>query len=199
MLTFALACLLSFITPGPGVLTLAGVGSGFGFRAGLIYGVGLFIGTNLVALMVVTGLAAILFAEPAIRTVALWLSAAYLIYLAARIAFAGTRVGFVSAERAPGILGGVVLQVINPKAYVVNTTLFTGFSIWGDALQAEVAAKFVVINVIWIAIHLLWLAAGVSIHRLDLAPRTQRFINMGMALAMLGVVALAALQEVYSR
>lgn len=195
MLTFALACLLLFITPGPGVLTLAGVGSAFGFRAGLTYGIGLFIGTNLVALAVVTGLAAILLAEPTIRTIAFWLSVAYLLYLAFRIAFAGAKVGFIGASRAPGVGGGVMLQAINPKAYVVNTTMFTGFPIWEGALQAEILIKFAVINVVWITIHLLWLAAGVSIHRLDLAPRTQFAINVAMALAMLGVVALAAMQE----
>ncbi len=195
MLTFALACLLLFITPGPGVLTLAGVGSGYGYRDGLSYGIGLFIGTNLVALAVVTGLAAVLLAEPTIRTVAFWLSVAYLLYLAFRIAFAGAKVGFIGAPKAPGVVGGVMLQAINPKAYVVNTTLFTGFPIWEEALQAEILAKFVVINLIWITIHLLWLAAGVSIHRLDLAPRTQFTINIAMALSMLGVVALAALQE----
>ena len=149
----------------------------------------------MVALAVVTGLAAVLLAEPTIRTIALWASVAYLLYLAFRIAFAGAKVGFIAAQSAPGIAGGVLLQAINPKAYVVNTALFTGFPIWGGALHAEILIKFVVINLIWITIHVLWLVAGVSIHRLDLAPRTQFAINICMALAMLGVVGLAAWQE----
>ncbi|MDF1779057.1 MAG: LysE family translocator [Rhizobiaceae bacterium] len=195
MLTFAIACCLLLITPGPGVLTAAGVGSGYGYRHGIFYIAGLFVGSNLVGLAVVTGLAAIILADPAIRTVLLWASTAYLLYLAYRIAFSGTKVAFIGAPKPPGFMGGVLLQAINPKAYTVNTALFTGFQIWPDALQAEVLVKFAIINVIWIPVHLLWLAAGVSLHRLDLAPRTQFIINILMALAMLGVVALAAWRE----
>jgi threonine/homoserine/homoserine lactone efflux protein len=55
MLTFALAVLFLIITPGPGVLSTAGVGAGFGFRAGFRYLTGLFIGTNIVALALSPG------------------------------------------------------------------------------------------------------------------------------------------------
>ena len=50
MLSFAAAVFFLIVTPGPGVLSTAGVGSGFGFRAGLAYVGGRFLGTNLVAL-----------------------------------------------------------------------------------------------------------------------------------------------------
>ncbi len=53
----------------------------------------------------------------------------YLIYLAARIAFAGAKIAFIEAKSPPGIIGGVLLQAINPKAYVVNTSLITGFGL----------------------------------------------------------------------
>jgi threonine/homoserine/homoserine lactone efflux protein len=62
MLAFILAVFLLLITPGPGVLSTAGVGAAFGFKAGLRYVFGLCIGTNLVALIVVSGLAAIILA-----------------------------------------------------------------------------------------------------------------------------------------
>ena len=37
MLTFAAAVFLLIITPGPGVLSTAGVGAAFGWRKGLFY------------------------------------------------------------------------------------------------------------------------------------------------------------------
>ncbi len=192
MLAFTTAVFLLLITPGPGVLSIAGMGSAYGFKSALRYYLGLLIGTNMVALAVVTGLAAILLAEPVIRTVLLAASAAYLLYLAYRIAFAGSKVAFIAPNKQPGIRAGLMLQAINPKAYAVNTTLFTGFPFLADALLAETLIKFAIINAIWIPIHFLWLWAGVSIHRLDLAPVTQRRINMLMALAMVGVVVLAS-------
>ena len=42
MLAFAIVSLLMFITPGPGVLSLAGVGAAFGWQHGLRYMAGLF-------------------------------------------------------------------------------------------------------------------------------------------------------------
>jgi threonine/homoserine/homoserine lactone efflux protein len=195
LLGFAGAIFGLIATPGPGVLTTAGVGSGFGFRAGLRFLTGLFIGTNLVALAVISGIAAAVLAVPYLRTVLIAATALYLIYLALKIALSGSKIAFIHAERAPGTVNGVLLQFINPKAYAVNTFLFSAFPIWPSHLAAEIAIKFVVINAIWIPIHLIWLYAGVSVRRLDLPHRTQRAINIAMAAAMLLVVALAALAQ----
>lgn len=192
VLNFTIAIFLLMATPGPGVLSLAGVGAAFGFRSGLRYLVGLFIGTNLVALAVVTGLGALVLANPVIRLVLLGLSTAYLLYLAARIALAGSNIAFSPAKRQPGVRDGVILQAFNPKAYVVNTTLFSGFPIFPDAYGAELMAKFAIINVIWVSIHFVWLWAGSAVKRMDLPVRTQRGINICMACAMLAVVGLAA-------
>ena len=194
MLSFVAAVFLLIITPGPGVLSTAGVGSAFGFRAGLSYLAGLGVGNSAVALAVVSGLAAVILAEPAIRTVLLFASIAYLVYLAAKIALSGSRIAFIEKESAPGFVNGLLLQAINPKCYAVNTTFFTGFPFWPENLLGETIVKLILMNLLWVPIHLLWLYAGVSLKRLDLAPGTQRAINIFMAVAMLGVVALAALR-----
>lgn len=193
MLTFALAVVLLIITPGPGVLSTAGVGAAYGYRSGLSYVLGLFIGTNLVALAVITGLAALLLGISGLREVLMVASVAYLVYLAARIALAGSRIAFIEAKAPPGVASGILLQAINPKAYAVNTALISGFAFHPQSLAVETATKLLIMNAIWVPIHLGWLWAGVTLHRLDLPKRTQRAINMGMALTMLGVVALALL------
>lgn len=191
MLTFASAVFFLIITPGPGVLSTAGVGSAFGARAGTRYVLGLFLGTNLVALAVVTGLAAAVLADPRIRSVLFVASTCYLLYLAFRIAMAGSRLAFIEAREAPGISNGIALQLINPKAYVVNTSLFSGFPIFPDSLMTETLLKFLIVNAIWIPIHFLWLWLGITLGRLDLPERTHRAINIGMSLSMLAVVGLA--------
>lgn len=193
MLTFIAAVLFLIGTPGPGVLSTAGIGSGFGFRAGFRYLLGLFIGTNLVTLGVITGLAAVILAVPSLRYALMAASLAYLLYLAAKIAFAGSRIAFITADRAPGVGAGVLLQAINPKAYAVNTTLFANFAYAPENLVFETVSKLVLLNLIWIPIHLAWLWAGASLHRLNLSDAAQRRINAVMAAAMLSVVALALL------
>ena len=193
MLTFAAAVFFLIITPGPGVLSAAGVGSGFGYRSGTRYLVGLFVGSNLVALAVISGIAAIVLSNPNIRAVLVYASAAYLVYLALKIAFSGSKIAFIHAERAPGFFNGIALQAINPKAYAVNTALFSGFAFWPASLMTETLLKFAILNAIWIPIHFAWLAAGVTVRRLELGQRTQFAINVVMAISMLAVVALAAL------
>ena len=95
MLAFSTVAFLMFITPGPGVLSLAGVGAAFGWRQGLLYMAGLFVGHFLVSLAVITGLATIILAEPIVRILLLFASAGYLGFLALRIALAGSKISFI--------------------------------------------------------------------------------------------------------
>tara|TARA_B110000285_G_C15131607_1_gene623951 strand:+ start:1723 stop:2313 length:591 start_codon:yes stop_codon:yes gene_type:complete len=191
MLAFAAAVFFLIISPGPGVLSTAGVGAAYGYRNGLAYVAGLFAGSNLVAMLVISGIAATALALPWLRTTLLIASLGYLLWLAWRIASAGAQIGFIEARTPLGFWNGLALQPINPKAYVVNTTLFTGFSFMPDALWLETAIKLLIMNLIWIPLHLGWLGAGISLRRLDLGPQAQRRVNIAMALSMLVAVALA--------
>ena len=74
MLTFVLAVFLLIITPGPGVLSLAGVGAAYDWRQGFRYLFGLSLGTNLVCLAVISGLATAVSADTIIRTMLLIIS-----------------------------------------------------------------------------------------------------------------------------
>ena len=195
MLTFAVAVFFLIITPGPGVLTTAGIGSGYGYRAGARFLAGLWLGTNLVQLMVATGLTAVAFSIPELRIGLLFLSVAWFVYLAAKIAFAGARIGFIEADQAPGFWNGVILQFINPKAYAVSNLLISGYAFWPEDLAVEIALKFLIMNIIWMPVHITWLTAGVMVRRMELAPSVQRRINFAMAAALLTVVFLAAWSE----
>lgn len=191
MIEFAIAFFFLIISPGPGVLSTAGVGSAFGYRAGARYVGGLFLGTNMVCIAVITGVATVVLASPTIRTVLLILSAMYLLYLAAKVAFSGSRIAFIKAERAPGIRDALLLQALNPKAYVVNTTMIAGFPLGFENYWSEIVVKLLIMNAIWVPLHFLWLWFGVALRRLDLDPRTQRRINFAMAGAMVVVVFMA--------
>ncbi len=195
MLTFAAAVFFLIVTPGPGVLSAAGVGAAYGLRAGLRYITGLCIGQAIVIALVVSGLAAVALAEPLIRTGLLGLSTLYLLYLAARIAFAGSKIAFIEAQSEPGVMAGVLLQPINPKAYAVTTALFSGFALYPEAFWLELLWKLLILHVVWVPIHVGWVWAGGALKSLDLPQRTQRRINVAMALSMLLVVVLAVLSQ----
>lgn len=191
MLTYALALFFLLITPGPGVLSVAGIGSAFGTGPGTRYIGGIIVGTNLVAAAVVFGLAASILANEHIRLIMLTASLAYLVYLAFSVAFAGSTIAIIKATKAPGFWAGVALQTLNPKAYAIITTLLTGFAFWPESLVTETAIKLLVFNSISVPIHFAWLYVGITFHRLNLAPKVQRRINVLMAISMLLVVGMA--------
>ncbi|MEM9969656.1 MAG: LysE family transporter [Pseudomonadota bacterium] len=193
MIAFTLAVFFLIITPGPGVLSLAGVGAAFGPRHGTQYLVGLFVGNNVVAITVASGLAAVIFGYPPVRVLFYAVSLCYLAYLAARIAFAGSRVAFIERAAPPGVKGGILLQVVNPKAYAVTTALFSGFAFMPFQPVIELALKLLLFNAVWVPLHALWLWLGITLQRLDLSPARQRTINIAMAASMIAVVVIAAM------
>ena len=164
MVAFAIVSFLMFLTPGPGVLSLAGVGAAFGWRQGFLYMSGLFVGHVIVSLAVITGLATIILEEPVVRTILLFCSVSYLGYMAFRIALAGSKIAFIEMLKAPGFVAGMSLQFINPKAYAVHTTFFTGFAFYPDSFAVEMSLKLVIMNTIWILLHTLWLYTGYRLH-----------------------------------
>ena len=117
-------------------------------------------------------------------------AAVYLGYLAFRIAFAGAKIDYIQVSK-PGVLAGATLQLINPKAYAVHITLFSGFAFYPKNFFVEVILKLFIANVIWILLHFLWLYGGVIVNRLELPGRTQRAINLLMAVCLLAVVGLS--------
>ncbi len=193
MLSFIAAAFFLLITPGPGVLSVAGVGSAFGFRSGLPYMSGVVLGTLTVIAAVTTGIAAFLFSYPPLRTVLLVASATYLLYLAYRIATSQTGIAINEATRPLGFWNGAALQIINPKAYAVMTTLFSGFAFYPDNTLIESGIKTAIFMSISLPVHLLWLWAGATVKRLALSDTAARAINIAMALSILAVVALALL------
>lgn len=195
MLTFVAAMFALMITPGPGVLTIAGFGAGHGVRGGLGYMLGVVAGMLALQTFVASGLAAIVFAVPGVRPALLAGSTGYLCYLAARIAFAGSRIGFLASDTPPRFWNGVLLSVLNPKGYAVATTVFSGFPFWPDHEVAQNTAKLAVIALLALPVHFAWLHAGAGLRRLALSPAATRVINIAMAAALMAVVALAVSAE----
>jgi threonine/homoserine/homoserine lactone efflux protein len=146
-------------------------------------------------MIVISGLAAIVLTVPALRLVLLFASVGYLVYLAWRIASADSVIGFKPAKTPLGFRNGLVLQFINPKAYVVGATLFSGFTFMPDTPVVEVVVKLLLFNAIWVPVHLIWLGAGGKLGSMNLNQRTGRVINIGMAISLL-VVAFVALLSV---
>ena len=198
MVTYVIISFLMMVTPGPGVLSLAGVGAGFGWRVGIMYLIGLFLGTNGVALLVVLGFKQFLFNIDGVELTFLFLSLSYLSFLSWRIATSDNKTGFKQSFKSPKLYEGVFLQFINPKAYVVQGHLFVVLSLGILPYNLEIITKFIIVNSIWIPIHFFWLWLGISLKKWSLASNKQIWVNRGMGLALFAVVILSGIMELNS-
>ena len=185
MLTLTISVFLLFLTPGPAVLSLAGIGGAFGYQAGIKYLVGLVIGYHIVTTAVISGLASVAFSAPWMQILLLIASAGYLGFLAFHIAFSGSQIAFIKPKKKPGLMAGVGLQLVNPKAYAVNTALMSGFSFYNDNILVEIAIKLLIMNAIWILLHLCWLFLGIQLNNLTLDHGKQSMINYAMASSLI--------------
>ena len=198
MIAYIIISFLMMVTPGPGVLSLAGVGAGFGWRVGMMYLIGLFFGTNGVAILVVLGFKQFLFEIEGVELTFLFLSLSYLSFLSWRIATSENKTGFKQSLKAPKLYEGIFLQFVNPKAYVVQGHLFVVLSLGIASYNVEIITKFIIVNSIWIPIHLLWLWLGISLKKWSLGVNKQVWVNRGMGLALFAVVILSAIMELNS-
>ena len=179
-------------SPGPATISLTAAGSAYGVRRSLAYLVGIIVGTTIVLVAVATGITATLLLIPALRTALIVISALYIIWLAYHIATAPPLAAHSVSKHAPSPIGGAVLGVANPKAWLAIAAVFASARL-DETATTDAAAKIAVLTAMIILICTGWLIAGVSLARLLRDPACARIINTALALALVGATALAVL------
>jgi threonine/homoserine/homoserine lactone efflux protein len=167
-------------TPGPATITLTAAGSAYGVRRSLTYLAGIVVGTTVVLLAVATGITAALLAVPAVRPILIAAGAGYIVWLAYHIATAPPLAAHGESSAAPGLAGGALLGVANPKAWIAIAAVFASARLAGGA-ALDAAAKTAVLTVMIVVINATWLAAGASLAPLLRDPRRARWINGSLA------------------
>jgi threonine/homoserine/homoserine lactone efflux protein len=163
--TLIIASAVLMGSPGPSTMSVTAVGAAFGFRRSLRYVFGLILGTTAVLLAVATGIAA----------------AAYIVFLAVQIARAPPLSRQDSAVTSPSLVGGLLLAIANPKAYVAIAAVFAGATLAGSSPIGEALLKTAVLTLMIVVIHLAWLLAGSSLSRVLSHPVASRIANLFFA------------------
>lgn len=180
-------------SPGPATISLTATGSAFGVRRSLGYLIGIVLGTTLVLIAVATGITAALLAVPAIRSILIATSGAYILWLAYHIATAPPLAAKTAAADAPSLAGGTLLGVANPKAWVAIAAVFASARLV-DSATADAAAKTVVLSVMIVLIMTAWLIAGASLAPILRDPHRARIVNTALAAALVAATGLAVLR-----
>src|SRR5437879_231968 len=106
-------------TPGPSNVLLTATGANVGVLRGLPSLLGVTIGMGVMMFVVAFGLGSVVLANPAVLRALNWIGAAFLLWLAWKIATAGR--GDAAAGRKPvGFIGAAAFQWINPTSGLVG-------------------------------------------------------------------------------
>ena len=188
--TLLLTSLAIMGSPGPATVSLTAIGSAFGVRRCLGYLVGIILGTITVLLAVATGITAALLAVPALRSVLLLASAAYILWLAWHIARAPALADRRQSAKAPSIAGGALLGVANPKAWVAIAAVFASARL-SDEAWTDAVLKVVLLVGMIILINTAWLSIGASLAPVLRDPGRSRAVNVTLAIVLVAATAFA--------
>lgn len=181
--TFALTTLLVELTPGPNMGYLAAVSARYGRTAGLFVVAGVAAGLAIDLTAALTGISAVLIAQPFIYEIVRWAGVAVMVWLAvdALRSSAGWS-GEDPAAEAPRQLftRGVVTNMLNAKAILFMVTVLPTFL---DPGRQDLAWQAVTVGVIYLAIATGVHVAIVLLSSLPIFVRLNRRNSVGAARA----------------
>ncbi|MDR9754018.1 LysE family translocator [Pseudomonas sp. SZMC_28357] len=181
LLGFALFALVTSITPGPNNTMLLASGVNFGFQRTLPHMLGITCGFFALVLGVGFGLGAVFQTYPLLYTILRYVGAAYLLYLAWKIAHSGPVSETDQGQGKPiSFLGAAAFQWVNPKAWIMAIGAISTYTpLQGYFINVIViAAVFALINLPSVGV---WAGCGSLLRNVLRDPRWLRLFNWGMA------------------
>lgn len=159
VVSFAVFAVSQVGTPGPANMALLATGARYGFRAALPFVAGVALGKQLIIWPVGFGLMELADRAPWIFETLKWASAAYICWLAWKVA--NLRLSQkTGADAAPGFRAGLIVHPLNPKAWAMIVAGFTGFVSVGTPTFEATATIAAILLASQIVLHPIWTFAG---------------------------------------
>jgi threonine/homoserine/homoserine lactone efflux protein len=175
-------------TPGPNNIMLAASGVNFGFARTIPHVLGVEIGFLVLLLGCAAGLGLVFAAAPALQIALKVAGAAYMLWLAWKVANAHNA---DNAGRAPTrpftFVQAAAFQMVNPKAAVVGLSAIAIYVRPGEQ-KFDVAVLLAVFGVSTILSAATWAGFGVALRRLLQNPLHARIFNTAMALLLVASI-----------
>jgi threonine/homoserine/homoserine lactone efflux protein len=177
-------------TPGPSNVLLMATGAQVGVRRGLACLVGVGLGMAVMMFVVAFGLGSVILGAPALLRVMKWGGAAFLLWLAWKIATARPSGGGVEVKPV-GFIGAAAFQWVNPKSWLVCASAAATFL---DRQAGSALGQSAMLGLVFLAACLPscfpWLAFGAAMQRLLRSERAFRIFNVVMGVLLAASVAL---------
>jgi threonine/homoserine/homoserine lactone efflux protein len=180
---FAFAGISAF-TPGPNNTLLMSSGMNFGFRRTLPLVIGVAIGFPLMIACIGLGLGQVFETFPLIYTVLKYAGAAYMLWLAYKIATSMPSSGEGTEDAKPlSFVQMALFQWINPKGWIMAVTALAAYTV---ASQYYLGVALVVGTFVFMGLTsaATWAAFGSSLRNVMNDPRWFRVINVALALTL---------------
>jgi threonine/homoserine/homoserine lactone efflux protein len=179
-------------SPGPSTISLVGASVAYGVRRSVAYCLGLILGAIVVLLAAATGVTALLLAQPALRWVLIIAATAYILWLAYHLATAPPLNEQTRTDHHPKLVDGLILGIINPKAWIAITAVFASARL-ADTALADAILKIPLLAVMVAGIHTTWLLVGRLMVPAMRKPRLSRAVNVSLAALLVAASVLALL------
>jgi threonine/homoserine/homoserine lactone efflux protein len=181
-------CVVAGVTPGPNNMMLMASGVNYGVRRTLPHLAGVVVGFALMVALVGFGLDAIFRIAPWLLPLMRWAGAAYLVWLAWRIANAGAVKAGAAQGQPLGLIGAAAFQWINPKGWVMAVSALTTYAVSADytTTVAVVALTCLIVSVPCSGV---WVLFGAAMRRALADPRRARLFNWTMAALLVASIA----------
>jgi len=172
-------------TPGPNNLMLAASGANFGFRRTLPHLLGIVCGFPLIVLAVGLGLGTVFQRHPETHSAMKFVGAAFLLYLAWRIATAGPGTTGTAPGRPLTFLEAFLFQWINIKGWVFAIGAITTYTTVSGSASRELVVILAISLLVTIGSTTTWTGFGVGLSRFfQESPVMRRAFNVAMALLL---------------
>lgn len=189
VISLVLATGLLLGSPGPAPLALAATGATYGVRKGLPFLAGILLGLACAIVGATAGVAVLFSTFPEAKFSVQLLGAAYIVFVAQKIARAPVLNSGQSDATAPlKMVDGFILNLLNPKAYAAFLALFTQFLLETQSAPLSYFFTGVVCFLVATVVDVAWLALGGALRPLFEKPRPARIMRVSFALMMVSAV-----------
>ena len=184
---FAFAA-VSSVTPGPNNIMLMTSGVNFGFRRTIPHMLGIELGFGILLLAVGLGLGALIHAVPGLQLAMKVASAAYLLWLAWKIAFSkASGEPAAGAEKPITFLQAAMFQWVNPKAWAMALVAM-GAYVSADAPFLSMLVVTIAFLIVGIPTATIWTGFGIGLRQFLADPKRLRLFNLAMGLALVATL-----------
>lgn len=177
-------------TPGPNNLMITASGTNFGFWRSIPHMMGVTLGFPTMLIAMAFGLIQVFEIWPVLHVILRYAGAAYMIYLAYRIA-TSTSVGKAKATGQPlSFIQAALFQWINPKAVIISLSALSMFTTPNGNFVEETTRLALVALLVSSTSISTWCLFGTAIRHLLKSPKALRLFNYTMAGALVASIAL---------